>query len=78
MKLAQKSYLRLKNMLKRDKEPISPILLDEIKSDLFLVLNEYFDCSILDLNLEYKTDNNGIYDFEIYFKANSVKKINFF
>ena len=35
-------------MLKRDKEPISQSLLDEIKSDLFLVLNEYF------WNIHYK------------------------
>lgn len=78
MKLAQKSLLRIKDILKQDKEKISEPLLVQIKSDVFDTLKCYFDIVLQDVNVSYFINENGKYQFDISLTSNRVKKINFF
>lgn len=78
MKLAQKSLLRIKDILKQDKEKISEPLLVQIKSDLFDALKCYFDIVLQDINVSYFVNQFGKYQIDISLTSNRVKKINFF
>lgn len=78
MKLAQKSLLRIKDILKQDKEKISEPLLVQIKSDIFDTLKCYFDIVLQDVNVSYFINESGKYQFDISITSNRVKKINFF
>ena len=78
MKLAQKSLLRIKDILKQDKEKISQPLLVQIKSDIFDTLKCYFDIVLQDINLNYFINQQGKYQVDISLTSNRVKKINFF
>ncbi len=77
MKLAQKSILRIKDMLRRDKENIPAPLISLIKNDLYSVLNNYLDISPEDIILKYYIDEDNLYNFEVSLKTNRVKKVNF-
>lgn len=77
MKLAQKSILRIKDMLKRDKESIPVPLINLIKNDLFNTLNNYLDIYPEDINLSYYVNNDSMYHIEISLESNRIKKVNF-
>lgn len=77
MKLAQKSILRIKNMLKRDKESIPIPLINLIKNDLYNILNNYLDIYPEDINLKYYINNDSMYHFEINLETSRIKKVNF-
>ena len=78
MKLAQKSLLRIKDILKQDKEKISEPLLVQIKSDVFDTLKCYLDIVLQDVNVSYFVNDSGKYQFDISLSSSRVKKINFF
>lgn len=77
MKLAQKSILRIKDMLRRDKENIPEPLINLIKNDVYSILNNYLEISPNDINLKYFIDDENLYNFEVALKTNRVKKVNF-
>ena len=78
MKIAQKSILRIKDMLKKDKENIPEPLINLIKNDLFAVFKNYLDICSEDLNLKYYVDEDNMYTFEVLLKTNRIKKVKFF
>ncbi|NCB48675.1 MAG: hypothetical protein EOM55_03550 [Clostridia bacterium] len=77
MKIAQKTSLRLKNMLKQDKEKISLPLLSLMKSDIFQIVSNYFELRLEDMNICYFVDADGKYQIEIKLMSKRVKKANF-
>lgn len=78
MKLAQKSLIRIKDILKQDKEKITEPLLVQIKSDVFDTLKCYFDILLQDVNISYQVNKSGQYQVDISITSNRVKKLNFF
>lgn len=78
MKYAEQSYDRLKDILKKDKENISPQLLNLIKTDLYQVLKGYFDLELKDVSLTYEIESSGVYHFCIDYFAKNVRHNSFF
>lgn len=78
MKLAQKTYDRVKNILKQDKDKISEPFLKEIKSEIFLTLNQFFDVCLDDVKINYILNDNNLYELNINLKSANIKKTNFF
>ena len=78
MKCAEQSFDRLKDILKKDKENISVQLLNLIKTDLFQVLNGYFELGLKDISLTYHIKDNGKYHLSIDVLANNVRHNLFF
>lgn len=77
MKIAQKTLLRMKTILKNDKEKISLPLINMIKTDVFTIINNYFEVCPEDITLTQMVNEEGFYDFDIKIKASRIKKINF-
>ena len=77
MKIAQKSMLRIKDILKKDKENVSRPLLSLIKSDFFSVMNRYFEVNLEDVFVSYYVGEDNKYHFEIKVTTNRLKKLNF-
>ncbi len=77
MKVAQKSMLRIKDILKKDKENVSRPLLSLIKSDIFSVMNRYFEVKLEDVFVSYYVGEDNKYHFEIKVTTNRLKKLNF-
>ncbi len=77
MKIAQKSMLRIKDILKKDKENVSRPLLSLIKSDIFSVMNRYFEVKLEDVFVSYYVGEDNKYHFEIKVTTNRLKKLNF-
>ena len=77
MKIAQKSLIRIKNILKKDKEKISQPLLNMIKSDLFNVVKSYLDVNQNDISIRYFINEEGIYEIDLKIKTNRIKKVQF-
>lgn len=78
MKLAQKSLIRMKSILKQDKEQISKPFLNMIKNDILNILDSYIECKNEDIIVKYFIDENCLYNFQINIKANRLKKVKFF
>ena len=78
MKLAQKTYDRVKNILKHDKDKISEPFLKEIKSELFLTLNQFLDIKLDNIKIDYFLNNNNMYELNINLTSANIKKTNFF
>ena len=77
MKIAQKTLMRMKSILKNDKEKISLPLLNMIKTDVYAIINNYFEVCPEDINLVQSVNDDGFYDFDIKIKASRIKKVNF-
>ena len=77
MKIAQKTLIRMKSILKNDKEKISLPLLNMIKTDVYAIINNYFEVCPEDINLVQSVNDDGFYDFDIKIKASRIKKVNF-
>lgn len=77
MKASQKMTLRLKNMLKQDKEKISQPLLSLIRSDVFQIISNYLDLTLEDVKICYFIDADGKYQIELKLSPKRVKKANF-
>ncbi|MBQ9793231.1 MAG: cell division topological specificity factor MinE [Clostridia bacterium] len=77
MKLAQKSLIRMKSILKQDKEQLSQPFLNMIKNDIANIVNSYLDFKD-NIAIKYFVDEDGFYDFQINIKANRLKKVNFY
>ena len=78
MRLAQKTYYRLKNILKQDKDRITEPFLKEVKSELFFTLNQFFDIKLDDISLNYCLNDKNMYEVDINLISNDIKKINYF
>ena len=70
MKLAQKSLIRMKSILKQDKEQLSQPFLNMIKNDIANIANSYLDFKNEDIEIKYFVNENGFYNFQIEIKAN--------
>lgn len=77
MKLAQKSLIRMKSILKQDKEQLSQPFLNMIKNDIANIINSYLDFKD-NITIKYIVDEDGFYNFQINIKANRLKKVNFY
>ena len=78
MKLAQKSLLRIKKMLKFDKERVSQPLLSLLKSDIYGVFDSYFEPSLEDISISYFVGKDGKYHFRLDIGAKRMKKPTYF
>ncbi len=78
MKTLNKSLDRLSQMLKADKQNLSDSFLQQIKSDVFEVLNKYFCISIEDVKLDYLITNLSEYNILINLKSKRIKNMMFF
>lgn len=78
MKLAQKSYNRLKEILKLDKQQLSQTHLMQIKSDIYDVLKNYFEITLQDVNVDYFLNNLNKYQINISASSSKVKKSRIF
>ena len=77
MKIALKTLIRMISILKNDKEKISLPLLNMIKTDVYAIINNYFEVCPEDINLVQSVNDDGFYDFDIKIKASRIKKVNF-
>lgn len=77
MKIAQKSMLRIKDILKKDKENVSKPLLALIKSDIYSVMCGYFEVKLEDVLVSYYVGEDNKYHFEIKITSNRLKKLNY-
>lgn len=74
MKSAQKSFNRLKEILKLDKEQLSETNFMQIKSDIYDTLKNYFEISINDINLTCAFTEQNKYKLEINLICDRIKK----
>ncbi|MBQ3047516.1 MAG: cell division topological specificity factor MinE [Clostridia bacterium] len=74
MKLAQKSFNRIKEILKNDKQELSSSSLLQIKSDIYDVLKNYFEITINDINVNYRLTEQNKYNFEVSLISDRIKK----
>lgn len=74
MKLAQKSYNRLKEILKLDKQQLSQTHLMQIKSDVYDALKNYFDITLQDVEIDYFLNDVNKYQINITASCSKVKK----
>ena len=78
MKTLNKSIDRLSQMLKADKQNLSESFLQQVKSDVFEVLNKYFSISTEDVKLNYVVTNLPEYSVSINFSTKRIKNMMFF
>ena len=69
--------LRIKDILKRDKEDFSPSLLTLIKSEIYQLLSNYFEIELSDINISYFVTEDGKYEFKITMQSNRLKNQNY-
>lgn len=72
--LADITTSRLENVLSRDKKMLNENLCTLLKSDLFSLLENYFNIQSLTLNL---TTSNGGFGIQIFCHATQAKNIGF-
>lgn len=77
MKFAEQSIDRLRGILKKDKENISPQFINLVKTDIYRILSGYFVTEIKDIDIKYRVEN-GKYYFNIDFSASNIKHNTFF
>lgn len=78
MKLAQKSFNRLREILRIDKEQLSHTHLMQIKSDIYDVLKNYFEITLQDVEVEYFLNDLNKYQIKIEASSDKVKKSRIF
>ncbi len=77
MKLDKKTMIRIKDILKQDKENISRPLLTLIKSDVYSVFSNYFVTNLEDVEILYFVGEDNKYHFEVRVLSQRLKKMNF-
>lgn len=77
MKLDKKTMIRIKDILKQDKENISRPLLTLIKSDVYSVFSNYFVTNLEDVEILYFVGEDNKYHFEVKVLSQRLKKMNF-
>lgn len=77
MKLDKKTIIRLKDILKQDKENVSRPLLSLIKSDVYSVFSNYFETKLEDVEIIYYVGEDNKYHFDVRVLAQRPKKMNF-
>jgi len=60
-----KLVTRLDNVIKKDKQINPQYIKDVIKSDLFYLLNNYFDVALADIDLSINLTENNMYKINI-------------
>ncbi|MDR3263741.1 MAG: hypothetical protein LBT30_05465 [Clostridiales bacterium] len=75
MKEANKTAGRLKNVLMIDKIKSPSGLEDVLKSDVYGVLENYFDIIPPSIDVRLNIDENNLYDIRISLKAKNAKSI---
>lgn len=56
---------RLDNVIKKDKQVNPQYMKDVIKSDIFYLLNNYFEVEYQDINIGIDVANNNLYCIQI-------------
>ena len=77
MKLANKTFSRLKSLIKQDKEQVSPQFLSLVRSDVFTLFSSYLVLDLDDVALSYFVGDDGKYHFDIKATALSIKNTNY-
>jgi len=77
MKIAQKSILRIKEMIKKDREKLPDSFLNMVKNDIYNAVNSYFDVEIENVKIDYVVDNDGNYQIQLQIISKGIKKIGF-
>jgi len=68
-----KLVTRLDNVIKKDKQINPQYIKDVIKSDLFYLLNNYFDVALTDIDLSINLTENNMYKINITAIADRLK-----
>jgi septum formation topological specificity factor MinE len=56
---------RLDNVIKKDKKTNPQYMKEVLKSDIFDLLNNYFDVNFSDININIDLNNNNLYTINI-------------
>lgn len=66
---------RLDNVIKKDKQISPQYMKDVIKSDIYYLLNNYFDIEFADINISIDLNQNNIYSISINALGNRMKAV---
>ena len=64
---------RLNNVIRQDKKVNPQYITEVIKSDIFYLLNNYFEVEYEDVDVDINVDNNNFYKILIYAKGDRIK-----
>ena len=64
---------RLDNVIKKDKQINPQYMKDVIKSDIFYLLNNYFEVEYQDINIDINVDNNNMYCIQVSAMGDRMK-----
>ena len=77
MSIVQKSLIRMQNILKMDKKDLPLSLVKELKTEMFLLLKQYFEISLDEIELGYFINNQNQYEVDFKFKTARLKNTQF-
>ena len=77
MSLVQKSIIRMQNILKMDKKDLPISLIKELKTEMFLLLKQYFEIDLEEIELGYHINNQNQYEVDLKFKTTRLKNTQF-
>ena len=77
MSIVQKSLIRMQNILKMDKKNLPLSLTKELKTEIFLLLKQYFDIDLNNIELSYFINNQNQYEVDLKFKTTRLKNTQF-
>ena len=75
--IVQKSLIRMQNMLKMDKKDLPISLIKELKTELFLLLKQYFEIDLKDLEISYFINDKNQYEVDMKFRTSRLKNCQF-
>lgn len=64
---------RLNNVIRQDKKVNPQYIKEVIKSDIFYLLNNYFEVEYEDVDIDINVDNNNLYKILISAKGDRIK-----
>ncbi|MBO5909959.1 MAG: hypothetical protein J6Q15_00470 [Clostridia bacterium] len=67
---------RLENVIKKDKQINPQYMKEVIKSDIFYLLNNYFEVEYKDINIAINLNENNTYKLDITAIGDRIKMIN--
>lgn len=77
MSILQKSLIRMQNILKMDKKDLPISLKKELKTEVFLLLRQYFEIELNDVDLSYFINDKNQYEIDFKIKTSRIKNTQF-